>query len=109
MTTNKQYRDQERSKEKKFLNVFKHFFYVQQVDHWTTEWTSGWTNRLIDEWTNRQMDKLSRQIVEPTAEQNDEKKPSSCNFLIYIIKFELIQNNIMIKLYEVTLSTLVMV
>ncbi len=55
------------------------------------------------------MDKLSRKIVEPTAEQNDEKKPSSRNFLIYIIKFELIQNNIMIKLYEVTLSTLVMV
>jgi hypothetical protein len=55
------------------------------------------------------MDKLSRKIVEPIVKPHDEQKPSLYNFLIYIIKFYLIQNNIMIKLYEVTLSTLVMV
>ena len=66
-------------------------FKVYQTDLWTNEWTSGWTNR--------QMDKLSRKIVEPIVKQHDEQKPSLYNFLIYIIKFYLIQNNIMIKLY----------
>jgi hypothetical protein len=55
------------------------------------------------------MDKLSRKIVEPTVKPHDEKKPSLYNFLIDIIKFYLIQNNIMIKLYEVTSSSLVKV
>ena len=61
----------------------------KQTGNWTTD------KRQIDLW----MDKLSRKIVEPTVKPHDEQKPSLYNFLINLIKFYLIQNNIMIKLY----------